>query len=82
MIVLHTSEFSNENLINLIKNYMKENKQDYIELKSLSNIINVKNVLLETILIDDLLNNGLLLIDEFDLDVRYYLNQILNYNIK
>ena len=82
MIVLHTSEFSNENLINLIKNYMKENKQDFIELKSLSNIINVKNVLLETILIDDLLNNGLLLIDEFDLDVRYYLNKILNYEIK
>ena len=74
--------FSNENLINLIKNYMKENKQDFIELKSLSNIINVKNVLLETILIDDLLNNGLLLIDEFDLDVRYYLNKILNYEIK
>ena len=61
---------------------MQQNNKDYIELKSLSNIINVKNVLLETILIDDLLNDGLLLIDEFDLDVRYYLNQILNYNIK
>jgi ESCRT-II complex subunit VPS36 len=82
MIVLHTNEFSNENLINLITNYMNENKQDYIDLNSLSKIINVKNVLLETILIEDLLNNGLLLIDEFDLDVRYYLNKILNYNIK
>jgi len=82
MIVLHTNEFSNENLINLIKNYMQQNNKDYIELKSLSNIINVKNVLLETILIDDLLNNGLLLIDEFDLDVRYYLNKILNYKLK
>ena len=82
MIVLHTNEFSNENLINLIKKHMQQNNKDYIELKSLSNIINVKNVLLETILIDDLLNNGLLLIDEFDLDVRYYLNKILNYKIK
>ena len=33
------------------------------------------------ILFDDLLINGNLLLDENDLEVKYYLNTILNYNI-
>ena len=46
-----------------------------------SNIDNVKNVILEKILIEDMLNGGYLLIDEYDLDVRYYLNKIREYKI-
>ena len=81
IIVLHNKEFSTSNIILLIEKFMNENKQDYIDINDLSKIINVKNIILEKILIDDLLINGNLLLDENDLEVKYYLNTILNYNI-
>ena len=81
MIVLHTKEYSSDNLLNLISNFMKNNGHDYIDMNDMSKILNVQNVLLEKILIEDLLFNGKLLIDEDDLEVRYYLNNILSYNI-
>ena len=81
IIVLHNKEYSTNNLISLIEKFMNENKQDYIDINDLYKIINVKNIILEKVLIDDLLINGNLLLDENDLEVRYYLNTILNYNI-
>jgi len=81
IIVLHNKEFSTSNIILLIEKFMNENKQDYIDINDLYKIINVKNIILEKVLIDDLLINGNLLLDENDLEVRYYLNTILNYNI-
>jgi ESCRT-II complex subunit VPS36 len=81
IIVLHNKEYSTNNLISLIEKFMNENKQDYIDINDLSKIINVKNIILEKILIDDLLRNGNLLLDENDLEIKYYLNTILNYNI-
>ena len=81
IIVLHTEKYSNENIMILIKKFMEENKNDFINMNDLSFILNVKNIILEKILIDDLLKNGHLLIDENDLEVKYYLNTILNYNI-
>ena len=81
IIVLHTEKYSNENIMILIKKFMEENKNDFINMHDLSLILNVKNIILEKILIDDLLKNGHLLIDENDLEVKYYLNTILNYNI-
>jgi hypothetical protein len=81
MIVLHTKEYSNKNILAMVNDYMSKSGHNYIEMNDMKKIINVDNVLLEKILIEDMLINGDLLIDEDDLEVRYYLNNILNYVI-
>ena len=50
----------------MIKKFMEEKKQHYIEMNDLTNILHVDNVLLEKTIIDDLLTSGLIL----DLEVR------------
>ena len=60
---------------------MQEKKQNHIDMKDLSNILHIENVLLEKTIIEDMLNQGLILIDESDLEVRYYLNIILAYKM-
>ena len=82
MIVIQTPEFSGKNILAMIKSFMKEKKTSHIEMNDLSNILHVENVLLEKTIIEDLLNSGLILIDESDLEVRYYLNIILPYELK
>ena len=82
MIVIQTPEFSGKNILAMIKNFMKEKKQHYIELNDLTEILHVENVLLEKTIIEDLLLSGYILIDESDLEVRYYLNIILPYQLK
>ena len=81
MIVIQTPEFSGKNILGMIKKFMAEKKQHYIEMNDLSNILHVDNVLLEKTIIEDLLISGLILIDESDLEVRYYLNIILPYKL-
>ena len=81
MIVIQTPEFSGKNILVMIKKFMQEKKQHYIEMTDLSNILHVDNVLLEKTIIEDLLLSGLILIDESDLEVRYYLNIILPYKL-
>ena len=81
MIVIQTPEFSGKNILALIKKFMQEKKQHHIDMKDLSNILHIENVLLEKTIIEDMLNNGLILIDESDLEVRYYLNIILAYKM-
>lgn len=81
MIVLHTKDYSNENILKLIINYLNEKKEDSVSTSEISQILNVKNVLLEKILINDMLLTGRLCADESDLEVRYYLNKILAYKI-
>ena len=82
MIVIQTPEFSGKNILALIKEFMQDNKQGHIDLNDLKNILYIENVLLEKTIIGDMLNSGLILIDESDLDVRYYLNIILPYQLK
>ena len=82
MIVIQTPEFSGKNILALIKEFMQDNKQGHIDLNDLKNILYIENVLLEKTIIEDMLNSGLILIDESDLDVRYYLNIILPYQLK
>ena len=82
MIVIQTPEFSGKNILVLIKKFMQENKQSHIDLNDLKNILHIENVLLEKTIIEDMLNSGLILIDESDLEVRYYLNIILPYQLK
>ena len=81
MIVIQTPEFSGKNILAMIKKFMEEKKQHYIEMSDLSNILHVENVLLEKTIIEDLLMSGYILIDESDLEVRYYLNIILPYKL-
>ena len=81
MIVIQTPEFSGKNILTMIKKFMEEKKQHYIEMSDLTNILHVENVLLEKTIIEDLLLSGLILIDESDLEVRYYLNIILPYKL-
>lgn len=81
MIVLHTKDFSNQNILNLVMQFMKQKNEEFVTVNELTKILNVKNVILEKILIEDMLNGGYLLIDEYDLDVRYYLNKIREYKI-
>lgn len=81
MIVIQTPEFSGNNILRMIQNFMNSKKQEYIEMSDLSSILNLNNVLLEKTIIADLLNSGLILIDESDLVVRYYLNKILAYQL-
>ena len=82
MIVIQTPEFSGKNILALIKEFMQDNKQGHIDLNDLKNILYIENVLLKKTIIEDMLNSGLILIDESDLDVRYYLNIILPYQLK
>ena len=82
MIVIQTPEFSGKNILALIKEFMQDNKQGHIDLNDLKNILYIENVLLEKTIIEDMLNSGLILIDESDLEVRYYLNIILPYELK
>ena len=51
-------------------------------MNDLKNILYIENVLLKKTIIEDMLNSGLILIDESDFDVRYYLNIILPYQLK
>ena len=82
MIVIQTPEFSGKNILALIKEFMQDNKQGHIDLNDLKNILHIENVLLEKTIIEDMLNSGLILIDESDLNVRYYLKIILPYQLK
>ena len=82
MIVIQPPEFSGKNILALIKEFMQDNKQGHIDLNDLKNILYIENVLLKKTIIEDMLNSGLILIDESDLDVRYYLNIILPYQLK
>ena len=82
MIVIQTPEFSGKNILALIKEFMQDNKQGHIDLNDLKNILYIENVLLEKTIIEDMLNSGLILIDESDLNVRYYLKIILPYQLK
>ena len=82
MIVIQTPEFSGKNILVQIKKFMQEKKQSHIDMNDLTKILHTDNVLLEKAIIEDMLNDGLILIDESDLDVRYYLNIILPYQLK
>ncbi len=61
-----------------LKKYLSGEKE-YVSLKEFSDMTTIKNQLLSKILIEEMLDEGLLVIDESDLEVRYYLNKILSY---
>jgi hypothetical protein len=71
-------EYSLENLNRKMKQYLKEDKNN-LTLKEFSELTANKNQLLSKILIDEMVDNGYLLVDESDLDVKFYLNKILYY---
>jgi hypothetical protein len=79
MIIL--ADFS---LLNLYKILIKSLTADisFVTLNTLSDLITSKNQLLGKVLLDEMVDEGLLIIDESDLDLRYYENTILNYELK
>lgn len=86
MIMLHTGnkyiiildEYSLESLNQKMKSYLQGDKNN-LTLKEFSELTTNKNQLLSKILIDEMVDKGYLLLDESDLDVKFYLNKILNY---
>ena len=52
-----------------------------VNLTDFTEIISVKNQLLSKILIEEMLDQGLLASDESELELSYYENKILNYKI-
>ena len=87
MIVIHNSQFfiilddySLEQILRKIKEYIKS-PQDSLSIKQFSDSIMKKNQLLSKFILDELIDDGHLLLDESDLELRYYLNDIINYGI-
>ncbi len=87
MIMIHTSKFINyfkiedyslENIYEKLKESLSENK-DCVSLKEFGELTSIKNQLLAKILIEEMLEFGLLVVDESDLDLRYYLNKFILY---
>ncbi len=66
-----------ESLLDKLSNYLSDEK-DYVSLKDFSDLTTKKNQLLSKFLIDEMLDEGLLALDESDLELRYYLNKILS----
>ena len=76
MTLLHSKDFSFKNMMEKILPHLNQN--EFITLTEFTEKTYIKNTLMGKILIDELLEEGLLVIDESDLDIRYYLNKILN----
>ncbi len=73
-------EFSVDNLFDRLKRFLSAEKP-YVNLKDFSEMTSLNNQLLSKILIEEMLDQGLLASDESDLELRYYENKILNYKI-
>jgi len=63
-----------------LKNFLTPEKP-YVNLKDFNELTTLKNQLLSKILIEEMLDQGLIVSDESDLELRYFENKILNYNI-
>lgn len=73
-------EFSVENLFEKLRKFLSTEKQ-FVNLKEYAEIISIKNQLLSKILIEEMLEQGLLVSDESDLELRFYENKILSYKL-
>ena len=73
-------EFSVENLFDRLRKVLTAEKS-CVNLTDFTEIISVKNQLLSKILIEEMLDQGLLASDESELELSYYENKILNYEI-
>jgi hypothetical protein len=94
MIILHTSKiFCLKKLIFLLDEYSIENlntklnqylitEKEYVTLKEFSDFSSINNQLLAKILIEEMLDEGMLALDESDLELRYYPNKILSFKFK
>jgi hypothetical protein len=83
MIILHTSkyllnyldQYGLYQLSDKLKSYFKE--KTFITLNTFSDFTRINNFLLSKVLLEEMLDRGLICIDESDLEVRYYHNSIL-----
>jgi hypothetical protein len=59
-----------------LKIYLREH--EHVNTSRFPEVLGIKNVLLSKILLEEMVEEGLLCIDESDLDLHYYQNLILN----
>ena len=80
MLVLHSSEYTNDNILKTFENFLKEKHKNYLSESDLKKILGIDNTLLFKYLIDDLLINGKICADENGIEINYYMNIINSYN--
>ena len=80
MLVLHSSEYTNDNILKTFENYLKEKNKNYLSESDIKKILGIDNTLLFKYLIDDLLINGKICADENGIEINYYMNIINSYN--
>ncbi len=69
-------DYSFDNLMEKIKKYIENNK-DFLSLKEFSELTSKKNPLLSKFILDEMIDEGLLIIDESDIELRYYKNKFI-----
>jgi hypothetical protein len=68
-----------ENILQKIQKFL--NEKDEISLGEFAEYSKIKNLLLSKLLIEEMLDEGLLCIDESDFEVKFSNNRILTYQL-
>lgn len=76
---LSLDEFSIENILLKVEKFLNEKGE--ISLNEFAEYSKIKNLLLTKLLIDEMLEKGLICIDEADLEVKFSKNKILSYEL-
>ena len=64
-------------ILTKIEKYLDE--KNGISLSEFSEYSKIKNFLLSKLIIDEMIEKGLICVDESDLEVKYYKNRIIDY---
>lgn len=82
LIIIHNlflDDFSLENILQKIEKFLNEKEE--ISLGEFAEYSKIKNLLLSKLLLEEMLEKGLLCLDESDLEVKFSKNKILGYKL-